>query len=138
MAVATSANVTLYGFYDDLNVVGQPIEVLRALSALQTLLPAVSLRCNTAKSHFAYFHDESAPLTRSARRQLADFDIKLHEDWLEVMGAIVGRDEQAIRAGSAVVSGPIMETMPSSAVCNSTSCQCRVPCCCCIVAQYRR
>ena len=76
-----------------------PAEAMKALAVLQRLLPIVSLQCNTAKSHFVYLHDEAAPLAGSVRRTLAAQDIQLHEQWIEVMGAVVGRDDDAIRAG---------------------------------------
>jgi hypothetical protein len=72
---------------------------------LQRLLPTVSLQCNTAKSHFVYFHEEAAPLMRSIRQTLAAHDIQLHEHWIEVMGAVIGRDDDAIRAGVVATFG---------------------------------
>jgi hypothetical protein len=99
--VTQQADVTLYCFFDDLNVVGTPAEVMKAFAALQTLLPSVSLQCNTAKSQFTYFHSDTAPLHRSVLDTLAQHDISLHEQWVEVMGAVVGQDEAAIRAGVA-------------------------------------
>ena len=98
-AVANQADVTLYAFVDDLHIVGKPVEVMKALTALQTLLPAVSLKCNTAKSHFAYFHRDTAPLNASVLQTLSQHDISIHDDWLEVVGAVIGRDSQAVQAG---------------------------------------
>ncbi|MDB5910672.1 MAG: uncharacterized protein JWP34_4786, partial [Massilia sp.] len=103
--VTEQADVQLYGFFDDLNVVGKPDEVMKAFTALQQLLPEVSLQCNTSKSHFSYFHQEDAPLMRSIRKALAEHNIQLHEEWMEVVGAIIGRDEQAIRAGITATLG---------------------------------
>ena len=103
--VAEQADVCLYGFFDDLNVVGKPDEVMKAFAALQQLLPQVSLECNTSKSHFAYFHHEDAPLKRSIRNALAEHNIQLHDEWMEVVGAVIGRDEQAIRAGVTATLG---------------------------------
>ena len=90
--VAEKADVQLYGFFDDINVVGKPDEVIKALAALQQILLEVSLECNTSKSHFAYFHEDDAPLRRSVRETLAEHDIHYHNDWMEVVGAIIGRD----------------------------------------------
>jgi hypothetical protein len=98
-AVARQADVTLYAYVDDLHVVGTPTEVLKALTALQTLLPSVSLKCNTAKSHFAYFHADTAPLNASLLQTLAQHDINVHNDWMQVMGAVIGRDAQSVQAG---------------------------------------
>jgi hypothetical protein len=98
--VAECAEVQLYGFFDDLNVVGTPGEALKAFDVLRTdLLPAVSLTCNTAKSHFAYFHDDEAPLLRSQRQALAEHNVQFHGTWVQVVGAIVGKDEAAIIDG---------------------------------------
>jgi hypothetical protein len=98
--VAACAEVRLYGFSDDLNVEGTPGEVLKAFDALRTdLLPAVSLSCNTSKSHFAYFHDNDAPLMRSQRQALAEHNVQFHDSWVQVVGAIVGKDEAAIIDG---------------------------------------
>ena len=99
--VSAEAKVQVDAFFDDINVSGEPAEVMKALSVLQRLLPEVGLEFNTAKSHFAYFHSTDAPLLRSIRTTLAEHDIQLHKHWIEVVGAVVGRDEDAIRTGVA-------------------------------------
>ena len=78
--------------------------MVRALAALQRLLPAVALRCNTAKSSFAYFHQHAAPLPASLLRALGDQDIAVQHDWIEVMGAAVGRDTEAVKLGLACLA----------------------------------
>jgi hypothetical protein len=103
--VAEQADVTLYGFFDDLNVEGTPKEVMAALAALQCLLPSISLECNTAKSHFAYFHQEQSPLMQSIRETLAQNNIEEHFEWMELVGGVIGKDEAAIRAGMASMFG---------------------------------
>jgi hypothetical protein len=103
--VNTLADVELHGFFDDINVAGEPAEVIKALHALQRLLPAIGLQLNTAKSHFAYFHDAEAPLHHDVLATLAERNITLHRDWLEVVGSVVGRDENAIRAGVTATLG---------------------------------
>ena len=103
--VSAQAHVELHGFFDDINVSGEPAEVVKALHALQRLLPSIGLQLNTAKSHFAYFHDAEAPLQHAVLATLAERDITLHRDWLEVVGSVVGRDEHAIRAGVAATLG---------------------------------
>ena len=97
--VAEQADVTLYGFFDDLNLAGTPKKVMVALDALQRLLPSVSLKCNTAKSHFAYFHQDDAPLMQSIRDRLAENNIEEHFEWMELVGGVVGKDDTAIRTG---------------------------------------
>jgi hypothetical protein len=104
--VSERADVQLYGFFDDLNVVGTPSEVLKAFDALRTdLLPAVSLTCNTSKSHFAYFHDDTAPLMRSQRQILAEHNVQFHDSWMPVLGAVVGKDGAAVADGIACTTG---------------------------------
>ena len=94
---ATGARV--YGFFDDISLLGTPQQLMEALSHLQRSLPSVSLQLNTSKSHFTYFHQQLTPLTASTLGALSAADIQLHHDWTVVMGAAVGRDDAAIRAG---------------------------------------
>jgi hypothetical protein len=102
--LAEEADVTLYGFVDDLHIVGSPAQVFKALKALQRLLPAVSLSCNTAKSSFVYFHQDAAPLPASLLRSLAEQDIAVQHDWIEIMGAAVGRDTDSVKRGMACLA----------------------------------
>ena len=97
--VHDKTGVSVYGFFDDINVLGQPRQVMKALSELQRLLPTVSLQLNTSKSHFAYFHDELTPLPEQVRTTLSNHNIVCHHDWVSVVGAVVGRDDDAIRRG---------------------------------------
>ena len=97
--VAEETNCHIYGFFDDLNITGTPEQDIAALTALRRELPAISLQVNTAKSHFAYFHGEEEPLLRSVKETLADANIRTHDRWIETVGAIVGKDEDAIREG---------------------------------------
>jgi hypothetical protein len=79
--------------------------VMKAIDVLKRLLPEIGLDFNTAKSQFAYFHETEAPLLRSIRATLAEHDVQVRMDWVEVFGAVVGRDEAAIRAGVAATLG---------------------------------
>ena len=97
--VSEKTGVKVYGFFDDINLLGTPQQLMEALSHLQHSLPAVSMQLNTAKSHFAYFHDQLTPLTSSVLGALSTNDIQLHHDWVGVVGVVVGRDDAAIRAG---------------------------------------
>ena len=81
------------------HLLGTPQQLMAALRRLQQSLPAVSLHLNTAKSHFAYFHDSLTPLTSAVLSTLSANDIQLHDDCVGVVGAVVGRDDAAIRAG---------------------------------------
>ena len=63
-----------------------------ARSVLRKLAAAV-------KSCLAYFHDDTAPLPASLLRTLAEQDIAVRHDWMEVMGAAVGRDAEAVKQG---------------------------------------
>ena len=97
--VSDQTGVKVNGFFDDINLLGTPQQLMAALSHLQQSLPAISLQLNTAKSHFAYFHDHLTPLTSAVLSTLSANDIQLHHDWVGVVGAVVGRDDAAIRAG---------------------------------------
>ena len=99
--VGVRAQVKVDGFFDDLNVSGEPAEVMKAFTQLQQLLPEVGLDFNTSKSSFAYFHDADAPLMRSIRTTLAEHNIEVRTDWVTVVGAVIGRDADAISAGVA-------------------------------------
>ena len=97
--VSERTGVRVYGFFDDINLLGTPQQLLAALDHLKQAMPAVSLQLNTAKSHITYFHDHLSPLTASTLSSLSANDIELHHDWVGVVGAVVGRDDAAIRAG---------------------------------------
>ena len=102
LQVNEKTGVKVYGFFDDINlvpVVGKPQQLMAALSQLQQSLPAVSLQLNTAKCHFTYFHDHLTPLTAAVCSTLSTNNIQLHHDWVGVVGAVVGRDDAAIRTG---------------------------------------
>ena len=89
----------VYGFFDDINLLGTPQQLIAALAHLQRSVSALSLQLNTAKSYFSYFHDSLTPLTSTVLNTLSANDIQLHHNWVGVVGAVVGRDDVAIRAG---------------------------------------
>ena len=91
--------VKVYGFFDDINLVGTPQQLMAAMSQMQQSLSAISLQPNTSKSHFSYFHDHLTPLTSDVLSTLSANNIQLHHDWVGVVGAVVGRDDAAICAG---------------------------------------
>ena len=97
--VSEQTGVRVYGFFDDISLMGTPQQLMAALSHLQCSLPAASLQLNTAKSHLTYFHDHLTPLTASTLSTLSANDIQLHHQWVGVVGAVVGKDDTAIRAG---------------------------------------
>ena len=97
--VSDNTGVKVYGFFDDINLLGTPQQLMAALSYLQRSLPAVSLQLNTAKSHFAYFHHTLTPLTATICGTLSTNNIQLQHEWVGVVGAVVGRDDAAIRTG---------------------------------------
>ena len=98
-SVSDATGVKVYGFFDDISVRGTPEQVMAALSHLQHSLPTASLQLNTAKSHFTYFHDNLTPLTADTLRTLSASNIQLHHEWVGAVGAVVGRDDAAIRVG---------------------------------------
>ena len=97
--VSDQTGVRVYGFFDDVNLLGSPQQLMAALNHLQSALPQVSLQLNTAKSHFAYFHDHLTPLSATVRGTLTAHNIEYHHQWVGVVGAVVGRDDTAIREG---------------------------------------
>ena len=78
--VSEQTGVRVYGFFDDISLLGTPQQLMAALGHVQQSLPAVSLQLNTAKSHFTYFHDHLTPLTATECRTLSANDIQLHHD----------------------------------------------------------
>ena len=97
--MSKQTGVKVYGFSDDVNLLGTPQQLMTALERLQPSLTAVSLQLNTGKSHLTYFHDSLTPLTATVRDTLSANNIQLHHDWVAAVGAVVGRDNAAIRAG---------------------------------------
>ena len=97
--VSDETGVRVYGFFDDVNLLGTPQQLIAALSHLQRSLPAVSLQLNTVKSHFVYFHDSLTPLAATVCRTLSTNNIQLHHQCAGVVGAVVGRDDAAIHTG---------------------------------------
>ena len=97
--VSEQTGVRVYGFFDDISLLGTPQQLVAALGHVQQSLPAVSLQLNTAKSHFTYFHDHLTPLTAAVLGVLSASNIELHHSWVSVVGVVVGRDDAAIRAG---------------------------------------
>ena len=89
----------VYGFFDDVSLKGSPEQLMAALGHLQSALPQASLQLNTAKSHFTYFHDHLTPLPAAVRGTLSAHNIEYHHTWVGVVGAVVGRDDAAIREG---------------------------------------
>ena len=101
--VSETSRVKAYGFFDDISLAGTPRQLMDALEQLQTALPAMSLQLNTSKSHFVYFHDLLTPLPEEVRRVLSDSNIEYHHEWAQVVGGVVGRDDDAIRRGVASI-----------------------------------
>ena len=116
--VSEQTGVRVYGFSDDLNLLGTPQQLMAALTHLQHSLPQASLQLNTAKSHMTYFHGHLTPLTATVLDRLSTNNIQLHHDWVGVVGAVVGEDDAAIRAGIAQYTdgcGQLRYVLPPSA-----------------------
>ena len=97
--VSAKTGVRVYGFFDDVGLLGTPQQLTKALTHMQHTLPQASLQLNTAKSHFVYFHDQLTPLSATVRDMLSVHNIECHHRWAGVVGAVVGRDEAAVREG---------------------------------------
>ena len=101
-AVAAAASVTLYSYMDNLYIVGVPDQVMAAFDTVKQQLQSVRLECNRSKSCFIYLHDEAThPLPTAVVSSLADEGIEIRRDYAEVLGAIIGANEQAIIDGLA-------------------------------------
>ena len=98
-ATCEAADVRLYAFIDDLYIVGQPMEVMKAFGKLQQLLHSANLECNCSKSTFVYFHNEKQPLSDDILHILQQQQISIQHRYFTVLGAIVGGDEDAITLG---------------------------------------
>ncbi|HEX3641449.1 MAG TPA: reverse transcriptase domain-containing protein, partial [Ktedonobacteraceae bacterium] len=92
--IASSANISLYNFVDDINIVGSPEEVLKGLNALDHCIPALNLTCNMEKSKFVYFQNELAPLTNTVIQALDQHQINLLQTSVPILGTIIGADAQ--------------------------------------------
>ena len=85
--------VQVYGFMDDLHVVGGPEQVMQALEGLTTSLSALNLHINTNKSHLAYFHHDTSPLTPTVLSACEHQQIPIAHKSLCVLGAVIAADE---------------------------------------------
>ena len=68
-----------------------------ALPPAEHTLPETLLQLNTARSHFSYFHDQLTPLPTAVLSTLSAHSMKCYRRWTGVVGAVVGRDDAAIR-----------------------------------------
>jgi len=98
-STAASAQVTLYGFVDDLRIVGEPKEVLKAFQHLHVNIADISLSINNAKSSFTWFHQDEHPLSETVSSTLRELGIPIEYEYIKVLGAIVGKDIQLIKRG---------------------------------------
>ena len=107
-AVAAAApSVTLYAYMDNLYIVGPPPEVTAAFSSLKLQLQSLRLECNKGKSFYMYFHDEdNHPLSQAVEQYLEHEGIEIKREYAEVLGAVIGANEQAIIDGLMSISPP--------------------------------
>src|SRR3984957_18226625 len=76
--------------------VGAPDQVITAFATVKQQLQSVRLECNRSKSCFIYLHDEARhPLPPAVVSSLADDGTEIKRDYAEVLGAIIGANEQA-------------------------------------------
>jgi hypothetical protein len=98
-AIAEESGAQPYSFVDDIHLLGEPEQVLRALDLLKERLPSLSLQLNPTKSSVAYFHQHSHPLPGSITDSFLTAGVKLVYDYLPVLGAVVGASEFEIIRG---------------------------------------
>lgn len=97
--IAEQSGVVPYAYIDDVHLLGEPEQVLRAWELLSERLPSISLNLNSSKSSLAYFHQRSHPLPSTLVDTLTSAGVKVAYDWLPVLGAVVGASESDIIAG---------------------------------------
>jgi hypothetical protein len=98
-SVAKSAAVTLYGFVDDLQIIGTPDEVMKAFKHLQNILGPTGLTINNSKCTFAWFHQGTHSLDDSITASLHESNIPIAYDHFLVLGAVLGRNIEQITIG---------------------------------------
>ena len=91
--VARCHGVQPYACMDDIHLVGEPSSLMAALHQLQQSLPELNLYINTSKSHFAYFHSDTHPLSPHVLDMCDNNRIPIEHHSLHVLGAVVARDE---------------------------------------------
>ncbi|HEX3641453.1 MAG TPA: reverse transcriptase domain-containing protein, partial [Ktedonobacteraceae bacterium] len=105
-AAVAAPSVTLYGYMDNLYIVGPPDQVAAAFSSLKLQFQSLRLECNKGKSFFIYFHDEQHPLSPAVEQYLEDEGVDVKREYAEVLGAVIGASEQAIIDGLMSISPP--------------------------------
>ena len=98
-AIVEETGAQPYAYVDDVHLLGEPEQVLRALDLLRDRLPSLSLQLNPSKSTFAYFHQTTHPLPSAVTDPLLAAGVKVVHDFLPVLGAVVGASESDIKQG---------------------------------------
>jgi hypothetical protein len=93
--IVSETNTHIYGFVDDVNVVGTSEEVIKAMKMFQDLLPLLNLSVNNSKSSFVYFHHNTAPLSDQVLQSLEQQHIKIQHYSTDILGAVIAPDTAA-------------------------------------------
>ena len=98
-SVSRTGSVAEYAFIDDLQIVGNPSEVMRAFNHLQSIIGRTGLTINHRKCTMIYFHQERYPLSEDITSSLQQMDIPVITNRTVILGAVIGRSIDEIRAG---------------------------------------
>lgn len=110
--VISTPSIRIFAYIDDVHIVGPVDDILSAYRRLSSQLDRLGLEVNAAKSALIYFHNHSHPLTDEQQHELATLDLQTHKNHTEVLGVIIGRDDESIIAGlessTAMTSAPLL------------------------------
>ena len=90
--IAASTNSHVYGFVDDINIVGTPERLINSLKLLKEDLPSLNLSINCGKSSFIYFHNDTAPLDANILHSLEQEGITAEYNNARILGVVIGRN----------------------------------------------
>ena len=98
-SISTTASVAEYAFIDDLQIVGNPSEVMKAFEHLQSIIGTTGLTINHRKCSMIYFHQDTCPLGEDITSSLQQIGIPVVTNRAVILGAVIGRSIYEIRAG---------------------------------------
>ena len=110
--VGTTHQIQPYACMDDINLVGEPRSLMDSLQQLQQSMRTLNLSINTSKSHLAYFHSNTHPLTSDVLEICDDNRIPIEYQRLKVLGAMVASDEIQLTAALQEATASDYSTTP--------------------------
>jgi hypothetical protein len=102
----------IFAYVDDVYIVGPVDDTLTAYTNLTNELSRIALEVNAAKSALIYFHSHTHPLSHTQQQQLDTLHLHTNDQYAELLGVIIGRDDDSIIAGlensGAMTSAPLL------------------------------